>query len=489
MTRSIVRASLCVALVAVLAASCSTAFAQHTQFSAGFNLPDTESSLGGPLYLEDNPPGSGTAFVGTILTPWVVDSGPVESFQISGGEIAVGSLGVGVSTTISRGVTYGLPLSTQYFSAKMTQVEDNHLPYEAAAGFSVSGTPILRFGITANDSFDAANDEFFLELGGVIRHTGLLGAGSMSPGVNVAPNTPYWLVGSVTFDAAGNEVAKLWSNAMNPANDAPILTVSAETNATVLGDRMFFSASTQEPNTLKTFDNLHVAHRFSEVNGTRHDLDVGASGTQSGYASQDFVGWTGAPVTKNIDVKNDWGWQGFDSTLDVTAEAISGTAGTISSSTPATEDWVAENLIKDGISVTSGDSGGIRLTFDFATTEESGTMFLETYHFGSTTDIDIFVKDAAHGAYTKVGFVHHNDPDLTFAGTIDTIVRGPHGFIELSTDGINPNFVEFRPTAGSSGTVVLNGFALTPEPSTAMLMVLGLLGTLGFGRRHCRRGA
>jgi hypothetical protein len=131
----------------------------------------------------------------------------------------------------------------------------------------------------------------------------------------------------------------------------------------------------------------------------------------------------------------------------------------------------------------------MRIEIPIGSDDESGRFFLESYHFGSDTDLDVYVLDFTHSTFTKLRFVHHDDPDLTLAGNVGDVIRGAHGYVPLIIDGSNPVFVEFRPTAGSSGTVVLNGLALTPEPSTAMLMVLGLLGTFGFGRRHRRRGA
>jgi hypothetical protein len=444
--------------------------------------------------------GSDTSNGAFFTTPWEVDtSTPTAGFYIDNGKVTVGDT-EGDQYRIDRGLDVtdvtglGCPpveqdpgcnsstigVSGTYFvAAELTQVEDNHAAYELGVEFSDAQGLTMAFGIENNGIDEDLG-------GGVFDHSdyffATLGDSRLVSTVASLPGTPYYIIAALRVDvsAGGQEHLLVWINGdfndvLNEVNADIEILLDLESVAGTTGDRdsigdtVTLAALTNEPGMEKTFDDLQIFRDIEFLQVPR--LDLGSGNIQSGFEE-----WTvGVSSSQDFELQfqQDEYMPSIDPTLvTLTIEAIDSAQNVTSFDSEPGTAGVADDLRRDGV----GADGGVRLIFSGLHQDQ---YFVKTFHYqnGDNSQVDVYISEDGG---TSFSFFNSFTP----AGGTDRAREIAVHFETVFNNG-DDIWVEFRPTV-SGANVSLNGLQFVPEPSTGLLLALGLMG-LGTARRRARQ--
>ncbi|MDE0884591.1 MAG: PEP-CTERM sorting domain-containing protein [Myxococcota bacterium] len=435
--------------------------------------------------------GGNSGVGGSFSSAWTTDGGtPTDAFTIQNGHARVGDTG-GADYRISRGIDLSgvthmgcppgafdptcssSPISssgTTFIYSQLAQIIDNHLPYQAAVEFSDAFGITAAFGIQ-NDGVDT-NDYFFAELGNT----------RVVSNYAAQADSAYYLYGALSFDVNGgtDDLFRMWVNPsysdfLNNINPTVEISLDLESLSggaarTSLGDAMTLMANTQQAGTFKAFDDLQIARDPELLSAPR--LDIGNGNTQIGF-DEWTVGATPEPsFTLTFDQQTYY--PSLPSAIaTLTLEAIDAGESVLLVENSFGTPGYMDALRGDGVEA----AGGIRLTFSGLHPDQ---YLIKTFHYQAydNTEVDIYVSE--DGGLTFALYT-----SFTPAGGTDAAREAMTFFETLSGDDI---VIEFRPTVAGS-VVGINGLQFVPEPGTALLLGLGLVGLGIRRRREGRQGA
>jgi len=378
------------------------------------------------------------------------------------------SLGFNVSSgTLSYGVTggpdargnYSGSMSRQFalddtrnswtFATTLTDRGHSGENFMQTMGFSGAQGDTAQVGIK--------NGQFYAQLGNTGSSTG-----------QVAPNTPYTLVGQVQFGVPvmiggtvqTGERLTLWVNKNFPQlqdrNEA-LMTLESAAGLTGIGNRLnLFALTNSNLTATKTWDDLLIGTYFQDVNGFRHDISPNGADVQDGYYSWN-VGADGLSKTFPKEVTG-YGDVTFRLGGSNIAAVDGGAAG-----------GVAGALKRDGITAMG------ELTLSIEGLDPGDPYMVKTYHHHPSTqlgEIDVFLQ--VNG---QEHFVTSLDPSTGD----ETAAHASFAFTPLDGEAL----VRFVQRDG--GDVWLSGFEVVPEPSTLLLTIMGLVGMVAVGSRQHRK--
>lgn len=427
---------------------------------------------------------------GFFTTDWYNDGAtPAESFTIQNGQAVVGNTG-GQDVTISRGVdlsgvTFGCPSTdptcasssaisspgTNYFYGQLTQVVDNHAAYEFSIQFSDDFGLTAAVGVINDGTGDPLapqghNDYFFADLG----------TSRVISSVAADPNTPNYVYAALTFDSGSldEERLRVWVNSdfsdiMNGTSpdidmSFDLDSIAGASGRSSLGNTMSMTANTQEDGSFKAFDDFMIAQDLELIGVPR--IDIGStSDLQVAFESWD-VGATGSPsFLTSFDLEN------YAPSIDSRIATLSLEANDAVNLTPFsqtfTTEGLADDLRKDGVSA----AGGYVLRFEGLLDDEH---LVKTFHHHSTSGGSVDVYRSSDNGVT-----------YDYYGTFIQATGGDAATeFMLQFNTLQGEDVEFMFVPTTSGDMVaINGIQFVPEPSTALLVGLGLA-TMATRRRR-----
>ena len=432
--------------------------------------------------------GQGTAGSGGAgdywTSGWYADgSTPDGTFLVENGQVVVGDTG-GLDVSISRNfdastAVFGCPdfdrdcsssggvytPGRYFFYTELTQIVDNHAAYEFGFEFSdlfgvTAGVGVVNDG--SGDPLDPIghNDYFYADLG----------TSRVVSTVASEPNTPSYIYAALDFDAVNGieERLQVWVNTsiqdffagVNPTIDMSfdLDSIGGASGRTAIGDTMSLVANTQEASTFKAWDDVLLGTDLELIGVPRLDLGNPAN-VQAGWDSWDAGASPATSVLTSYDIQ-DYA-PSFPSQI-VTVEIEAEGSGNL---TPFDETFatagLADDLRQDGVS--AGDEGFI---LRFSNLNSDGQE-IKTLHYNpnSSGEVDVFLS---------------YDGGLNWA-FFNSFVQATGGqaateFLLLFNTETTGD-VEFMYVPRNSGdTVAINGLQLVPEPGTALLLGLGLLG-------------
>ena len=433
---------------------------------------------------------------------WTTDWGvagvtPTDAFYLDNGKVVVGDT-EGIEFRVERGMDVtgtahlgcppevndptctSSPISeagTYFVGAELTQVVDNHAAYEIGVEFSDDDGVTMAFGIE-NDGVDEDLG------GGVFDHSdyfwAMVGDTRVVSSVAADPDTPYYIITSFHIDesSGGQETLRMWINGdfndiLNNINPDLEITRDLEAVAGVTGSREYLGttaaivATTDEADTTKTFDDFQVFRDIELLQVPR--IDIGNGDIQTSYEEWNVGGVPAADF--DLQFQQDDYMPSIDPTLvTLTVEAIAPSTNVTPFSYTFGTSGVADDLRRDGV----GAAGGVRLIYSGLWEDE---YYIKTFHYQTSDNTDVDVYFSTDGG---VSFAYYGT--YTPAGGTDSA----HEFnLSFNThNGGEDVWVEFRPTV-SGATVNLNGLQFVPEPSTGLMLGLGILG-LAVQRRRRR---
>jgi hypothetical protein len=427
----------------------------------------------------------GNQGAGALFTSgWATEAGtPTSGFTVQNGQVQVGDTG-GADYRISRGMDLsgahhlgcptgdptcasspGTSPGTTYVYSEIAQVVDNHLAYEASVEFSDA------FGITA--AFGIENDGIDNLVGGVVDHNdyffATLGNTRVVSTYAVQPDTSYFVYGALSFNVGGttDDIFKMWVNPsysdfVNNINPTLEITVDLDSLAggssrTSLGDTMTMMANTQQAGTFKAFDDLQVARDAELLSAPR--LDIGNGNIQTAF-DEWTVGTTSQANFSLVFDQQSYAPSHPSTLVTLTLEAIDAAQ----SVTPV-EDTFAVPGYDDALRADRVEApGGVRLSLSGLSPDQ---YLVKTYHYQTSdnTPVDVFVSENGGLSFTLYS-------TFTPAGGTDAARENMVFFETLSGGDI---VLEFRPTVAGA-TVGISGLQFVPEPSTGLLVGLGLAG-------------
>ena len=418
---------------------------------------------------------------GLFTTDWYNEgTTPSGSFTIQNGQVVVGNTG-GQDVAISRGIdlsqtTFGCPSTdptcanssaisspgTNYFYTQLTQVVDNHAAYEFSLEFSDSFGVTAAVGVVNDGTGDPLapeghNDYFYAELG----------SSRTVSTVALDPNTPNFVYAALSFDAGtlNEERLQVWINSdftdimngVSPDMDVSfdLDSVAGASGRSNLGNTITMAANTLEGGTLKSFDDVMITQDLELIGVPR--IDIGSStDVQVAFESWD-VGGTGSPsFLTTFDLENYA--PSLASRIVTLGLAPNDAVNLDPFSQTFTTQGVSDDLRKDGVSA----AGGYVLSFDGLLDDEHT---VKTFHHHSTSGGDVNVYRISDGGLTY-------DYYGTFAQATGGDAATEFMLQFTTTQGEDVEFMFSPTTAG--GLVVINGIQFVPEPSTALLVGLGL---------------
>jgi len=411
-------------------------------------------------------PGNKFAFAGSTWdSDWTRSAGSGLDFGVSGGALsfapaagAVPDASGNYAGMISRDFTLGMPGASQTFAATLTQVGGISSNYAGVMGFSDAIGSTARVGIKSG--------QFVMQVGD--QPEALFGT--------VEANTPYTLVGQLQTGVSVNvggvpqtgERLLLWVNESYERITGGIATpwiVESARGFTGLGSSLeLYGLGEAAASGALTWDDLMVGTYFQDVNGWRHDFGPGTNHVQNGYLAWD-VGSDG--LSKSI-LHTGYNKQDpivFDVSTLASGEVLAVEVGSLTGL-----GGVADALKRDAV-MAAGE-----LTLTIAELPAGDTHALKTYHHalnGQADEFDIFLSVDGGDNFIKVVTMDPSTGD-------ETPAHSSFAFTPTEADTV----VRFVTTNG--GNVWLSGFEMVPEPSTFVLMIMGLMG-LGFWNRRKKR--
>ncbi|MCH2171448.1 PEP-CTERM sorting domain-containing protein [Myxococcota bacterium] len=424
-----------------------------------------------------------------------VDETPVDAFVIENGKVEVGDTD-GEEFRVEREFdleeveNLGCPPGNQdpdcdvsgvhqedayYTATELTQIEDNHEAYEMSVEFTDSEGVVMAYGIE-NDGIDEEISP------GVFDHSdyffAVLGDTRVVSDVVAEPDKPNYVFSALYIDDSpgGQETLKVWINPdftdMLEGIDFDIeinrdleAVAGVSGDRTTLGDTVAFVATTNEDDMVKTFDDFQIVRDMEMLQSPRIDLG-------NGDVQDNFVEWSvGSTAADSVQTS-------FDQsvfipsipsrTVTMTMEPIDGSEQVVPFDYTLSTVAFANELRKDGV----GAEGGLRLVIDNLFNDG---YQIKTFHYQTTdiSEVEIWVSEdegttwySHNGSYT---------PGTGAEAARETMIAFHQ------SNGAPPVWIEFRPTVAGA-FVAFNGLQFIPEPSTGLLVGLGLL---GLSRRRC----